>query len=111
MQVHYNITCSSFIPTKYNYFSTLPQPVDGYVQIWQRFKNYIALEIRTLHLHLPFPILHYSGISSLPSAAGFSKISSYTHDEFTSVLDVLGPPVKSLSWTPTETFKTPCIIF
>jgi hypothetical protein len=75
---------------KCNYFSTLPQTVDGYVQIWHEFKNSIALEIRTLHLHLPL-LLHNSGISSLPSAAGFSNISSYTHDEFMSVLDVLGP--------------------
>jgi len=39
------------------------------------------------------------------------QISSYTHDEIMSVLDVLGLPVKSLSWMSTRTFKTPCNIF
>ena len=29
-------------------------------------KNSTALEIRTLDLHMPFPLLHYSGISTLP---------------------------------------------
>jgi hypothetical protein len=73
MQGHYNITCSSFIPTKYNYFSTLPQTVDGYVQIWHEFKNSIALEIRTLHLHLPFPLLHYSGTAASQVLLDFKK--------------------------------------
>lgn len=107
-----SVTCSSFIPLKYPYFSVYCPMQLLHLTHCGTCKKSILVEIRLLHPISSWTLLcavlmDNSNAVDKSGIVNFSKFSSTTPAAFISLLYVLGQLVQLASWMSVQPFLNP----